>query len=76
MGRDRAGFVDFADRHLEPCFRVAVSPRACMGKAIDLAGDFDYLRDRLAADEADEMTLGSPFDYETKATKGGRNRRR
>lgn len=27
------------------------------------AGDFDYLRDRLNADEADELALGSPFDY-------------
>lgn len=28
---------------------------------------FDYLRSRLAADEADELQLGSPFDYETAA---------
>jgi len=28
---------------------------------------FDYLRERLSADEADEMTLGSPFDYESSA---------
>jgi ATP-dependent DNA helicase DinG len=28
-------------------------------------GDFDYLRSRLNADEADELMLGSPFDYET-----------
>lgn len=27
-------------------------------------GDFDYLRSRLNADEADELALGSPFDYE------------
>lgn len=27
-------------------------------------GEFDYLRGRLSADEADEMVLGSPFDYE------------
>ncbi len=26
--------------------------------------DFDYLRSRLNADEADELMLGSPFDYE------------
>ncbi len=25
---------------------------------------FDYLRNRLNADEADELILGSPFDYE------------
>ena len=31
------------------------------------AGEFDYLRGRLNADEADEMTVGSPFDYETSA---------
>lgn len=32
------------------------------------AGDsFDYLRGRLSADEADELALGSPFDYETSA---------
>jgi DNA polymerase-3 subunit epsilon/ATP-dependent DNA helicase DinG len=31
------------------------------------AGDFDYLRGRLNADEADELALGSPFDYETAA---------
>jgi DNA polymerase-3 subunit epsilon/ATP-dependent DNA helicase DinG len=30
-------------------------------------GDFDYLRERLFADEADELALGSPFDYETAA---------
>ncbi len=29
--------------------------------------EFDYLRNRLNADEADEMTVGSPFDYETAA---------
>jgi len=28
-------------------------------------GEFDYLRGRLNADEADELVLGSPFDYET-----------
>jgi DNA polymerase-3 subunit epsilon/ATP-dependent DNA helicase DinG len=28
-------------------------------------GEFDYLRKRLSADEADELALGSPFDYET-----------
>jgi ATP-dependent DNA helicase DinG len=27
-------------------------------------GDFDYLRGRLSADSADELALGSPFDYE------------
>jgi DNA polymerase-3 subunit epsilon/ATP-dependent DNA helicase DinG len=31
------------------------------------AGDFDYLRGRLNADEADELALGSPFDFETAA---------
>jgi len=32
------------------------------------AGDeFDYLRSRLNADEADELVLGSPFDYENAA---------
>jgi ATP-dependent DNA helicase DinG len=30
-------------------------------------GEFDYLRARLNADEADELTVGSPFDYETAA---------
>jgi len=29
------------------------------------AGDFTYLKGRLNADEADEMAVGSPFDYET-----------
>ena len=28
-------------------------------------GDFNYLRSRLNADEADELVLGSPFDFET-----------
>jgi DNA polymerase-3 subunit epsilon/ATP-dependent DNA helicase DinG len=28
------------------------------------AGDFTYLRGILGADEADELTLGSPYDYE------------
>lgn len=27
--------------------------------------DFDYIRNRLNADEADELVLGSPFDFET-----------
>lgn len=31
------------------------------------AGEFDYLRGRLYADDACELALGSPFDYETAA---------
>ncbi len=31
------------------------------------AGEFDYLRGRLFAENADELALGSPFDYETAA---------
>ena len=31
------------------------------------AGEFDYLRGRLNAVEADELALGSPFDYERSA---------
>lgn len=31
------------------------------------AGEFDYLRGRLSAVEADELPLGSPFDYENAA---------
>lgn len=31
------------------------------------AGKFDYLRERLQAIEADELALGSPFDYENAA---------
>lgn len=30
-------------------------------------GEFDYLRNRLNADEADELVVGSPFDYENAA---------
>ena len=30
-------------------------------------GEFNYIRNTLAADEADELALGSPFDYETAA---------
>jgi ATP-dependent DNA helicase DinG len=30
-------------------------------------GEFDYLRSRLNADEAGELALGSPFDYENSA---------
>lgn len=30
-------------------------------------GEFDYLRQRLNAADADELTVGSPFDYETAA---------
>jgi DNA polymerase-3 subunit epsilon/ATP-dependent DNA helicase DinG len=30
-------------------------------------GEFDYLRNTLGADEADEMQLGSPYDYENAA---------
>ncbi len=29
------------------------------------AGEFDYVRKRLTADEADELAVGSPFNYET-----------
>ncbi|MCC7361336.1 MAG: DEAD/DEAH box helicase family protein [Anaerolineales bacterium] len=29
------------------------------------AGEFNYIKGRLAADEADEVSVGSPFDYET-----------
>lgn len=29
------------------------------------AGEFDYLRGRLNAEDADELVLGSPFDYES-----------
>ncbi|MGC8780281.1 MAG: helicase C-terminal domain-containing protein [Anaerolineae bacterium] len=29
------------------------------------AGSFEYIRDRLAAQEADTVTVGSPFDYKT-----------
>jgi DNA polymerase-3 subunit epsilon/ATP-dependent DNA helicase DinG len=29
------------------------------------AGEFDYLRRRLGADEAEELALGSPFDFES-----------
>ena len=28
---------------------------------------FDYLRNRLSAEDADELQLGSPFDYESAA---------
>jgi len=28
-------------------------------------GEFDYMRNRLNADEADELVLGSPFDFES-----------
>jgi ATP-dependent DNA helicase DinG len=31
------------------------------------AGEFGYLRGRLNADEAEELTVGSPFDYESSA---------
>jgi ATP-dependent DNA helicase DinG len=30
-------------------------------------GEFNYIRNTLAADEADELALGSPFDFETSA---------
>lgn len=30
-------------------------------------GEFDYLRNRLSADEAEELFVGSPFDYENSA---------
>ena len=29
------------------------------------AGEFDYVKGRLNADQADELAVGSPFDYET-----------
>jgi DNA polymerase-3 subunit epsilon/ATP-dependent DNA helicase DinG len=30
-------------------------------------GEFEYLRQRLSAEDADELVVGSPFDYETSA---------
>ncbi len=34
---------------------------------LSTGGDFDYLRQRLYAEDVDEMALGSPFDYESAA---------
>lgn len=34
---------------------------------LSVAGDFDYLRQRLFAEDVDELALGSPFDYENAA---------
>jgi len=34
---------------------------------LSVGGDFDYLRQRLFAEDVDELALGSPFDYESAA---------
>ncbi len=34
---------------------------------LSTGGDFDYLRQRLYAEDVDELALGSPFDYESAA---------
>jgi DNA polymerase-3 subunit epsilon/ATP-dependent DNA helicase DinG len=32
---------------------------------LTIGGEFDYLKQRLSAEDADELALGSPFDFET-----------
>jgi len=44
--------------------------KACVvltSATLTATGDFNYIRNTLNADEADELSLGSPFDYESAA---------
>jgi len=45
----------------------AVKPVILTSATLTAAGRFDFIRDRLGVEDADELVLGSPFDYEAQA---------
>jgi ATP-dependent DNA helicase DinG len=60
-----------APLHIGPLMeRYLWQEKACIiltSATLTTGGEFDYLRSRLNAIEADELALGSPFDYERSA---------
>ena len=63
--------LNFAPLHIGPLMESALwHTKDCVivtSATLTANNNFDYLRSRLNADEADELILGSPFDYENSA---------
>ncbi len=63
--------INFAPLHIGPLMESALwHTKECViitSATLTANNNFDYLRSRLNADEADELILGSPFDYENSA---------
>jgi DNA polymerase-3 subunit epsilon/ATP-dependent DNA helicase DinG len=63
--------LNFAPLHIGPLMESALwHTKECVivtSATLTANNNFDYLRSRLNADEADELILGSPFDYENSA---------
>jgi len=63
--------VNAAPLHVGPMVEQYLwHEKACVvltSATLTASGDFKYLRNTLYADEADELALGSPFDYENAA---------
>ena len=63
--------LNFAPLHIGPIMESALwHTKECVivtSATLTANNNFDYLRARLNADEADELILGSPFDYENSA---------
>ena len=63
--------LNFAPLHIGPLMESALwHTKECVivtSATLTANNNFDYLRARLNADEADELILGSPFDYENSA---------
>ena len=60
-----------APLHIGPLMEKFLwNEKACLiltSATLTAHGEFDYIRSRLNAETADELALGSPFDYETSA---------
>ena len=63
--------LNFAPLHIGPLMESALwHTKECVivtSATLTANNNFDYIRSRLNADEADELILGSPFDYENSA---------
>ncbi len=63
--------LNFAPLHIGPLMESALwHTKDCViitSATLTANNNFDYIRSRLNADEADELILGSPFDYENSA---------
>jgi DNA polymerase-3 subunit epsilon/ATP-dependent DNA helicase DinG len=63
--------LNFAPLHIGPLMESALwHTKDCVvvtSATLTANNNFEYLRSRLNADEADELILGSPFDYENSA---------